>query len=169
MFVIEYDVYVCEIQGDITLCVYSCIYSKLLWVCVYVSKHNLSSGPRSLWWHDRSDWPILRYIWSRSVSPAMPGTVAAPAGSLQWKRPLVLAGIQGEVRLRLMGRSQGGPRPRCSHCSLESQDREGCLVDRLDLSWMLAGGTHEQRSESPSALGWLLCGQSCTLTCLLER
>ncbi len=25
MFVIEYDVYVCEIQGDITMCVWLCV------------------------------------------------------------------------------------------------------------------------------------------------
>lgn len=61
------------------LCVYSCIYSTALWV----GKYNLWSGPGSLWWRDRSDWPILRYIWSRSVWLVTPGTEAVPAGSLQ--------------------------------------------------------------------------------------
>lgn len=80
----------------------------------------LWSGPGSLWWRDRFDWPILRYIWSRSGWLARPGTAAGPAGSSRWKRPLVQGGILGEAPPVQTGRSQGEPRHRCSQCSLQS-------------------------------------------------
>lgn len=43
MFVIEHDVYVCEIQGDITMCVWVCVvvFTVHLCVCVCASTRDL--------------------------------------------------------------------------------------------------------------------------------
>lgn len=94
-----------------------CVCLQYTSVCVYY----LWSGQGSLWWRDHFDWPILRYIWSRSGWLVTPGTVAGPADSSRWKRPPVPAGILGEVLPVLTGRSRGEPRPRCSRCSLKTQ------------------------------------------------